>query len=179
MRTYTETIVTELLATDFDKTYRGDVGCACGCGGNYYDIDDATQAAEVNRRVKYVLRGVANGEAQFFSSGVEVYNPSETKVTRLYFVDGVSYSKKSDGTFERTEEGPQIMDELTPSEIAYIKNTGLSMEDAVKFTVYQYVRGCLTVNEYAEMYKTWSSYHKEVADKLVLEVRRYVEYQMS
>ena len=64
MRTNTKTAVTEVALVDVDRTYRGDTGCACGCGGEYYDINDTQNEAEVNRRIKYVLRGIREGKAE-------------------------------------------------------------------------------------------------------------------
>lgn len=86
---------------DIRKTYRGDLGCACGCGGNYYDADDVSNAQEVSRRIKYVLRGIAQGKAEFFDNGVEVANPSYTRVTRLYFKDGIYYNTNRAGQIVR------------------------------------------------------------------------------
>lgn len=102
MNTWTKENVENILAIDIDRTYRGATGCACGCGGNYYDATDEKNAAEVARRIKYVLRGIKNGKAEFFGNGVEVANPSYTRVTRIYFKDGVDYDVYASGRIERS-----------------------------------------------------------------------------
>jgi len=78
---------------DVARTYRGATGCACGCGGDYFDVYDSANDAENNKRIKYVLRGIKEGRAEFFGNGVEVANPAYTRVTRLYFVEGVWYDQ--------------------------------------------------------------------------------------
>ena len=101
-----ETTVLTIDMLDIKKTYRGQTGCACGCGGNYFDFDsiDSNEIAENAKRVKYVLRGIREGRAQFFRTGVEVANPSYTQVTRLYFKDGIRYEQFVSGRIERSEK---------------------------------------------------------------------------
>ena len=179
MRTNTKTVVTEVSLVDVEKTYRGDTGCACGCGGEYYDINDLQNEAEVNRRVKYVLRGIREGKAEFFGNGVEVANPSYTKVTRLYFKDGIDYDINRDGTFERTEEGPRVMDEFTPEQISWTRSTGLPTDHTITKIVYNYAEGSSSVEEYAEFYSTWTSYQKDMADKLVVSIAKSVDQEIK
>ena len=179
MRTYNDTTVTEIAMSDIDRTYRGDTGCACGCGGNYYDIDDAQNQDEVNRRVKYVLRGIRDGKAEFFGNGVEVANPSYTRVTRLYFKDGIDYDINRDGTFERTEEGPRVMDKLSQAQIAWTNSTGLPTDHMITKIVYNYAEGSSSLEEYSEFYSQWTPYQKDMADKLVLSIAASVERNMN
>lgn len=179
MRTNTKTAVTEVALVDVEKTYRGDTGCACGCGGEYYDIDDAQNEAEVNRRIKYVLRGIREGKAEFFGNGVEVANPSYTKVTRLYFKDGIDYDINRDGTFERTEEGPRVMDKLSQAQIAWTNSTGLPTDHMITKIVYNYAEGSSSLEEYSEYYSRWTASQKDMADKLVLSIAASVERDMK
>ena len=179
MRTNTKTVVTEVSLVDVEKTYRGDTGCACGCGGEYYDINDAQNEAEVNRRIKYVLRGIREGKAEFFGNGVEVANPSYTKVTRLYFKDGIDYDINRDGTFERTEEGPRVMDKLSQSQIAWTNSTGLPTDHMITKIVYNYAEGSSSLEEYSEFYSRWTASQKDMADKLVLSIAASVERDMK
>lgn len=179
MRTNTKTAVTEVALVDVEKTYRGDTGCACGCGGEYYDIDDAQNEAEVNRRIKYVLRGIREGKAEFFGNGVEVANPSYTKVTRLYFKDGIDYDINRDGTFERTEEGPRVMDKLSQAQIAWTNRTGLPTDHMITKIVYNYAEGSSSLEEYSEYYVRWTASQKDMADKLVLSIAASVERDMK
>lgn len=179
MRTYTKSTVSELLASDFDRTYRGDTGCACGCGGNYYDVTDLQNEAEVNRRIKYVVRGIREGKAEFFGNGVEVANPSYTKVTRIYFKDGIDYDLNRDGSLERTEEGPRVMDTFTPEQRAWTKSTGLPADDMVKKAVYNYAEALSSLEEYSEFYASWTPYQKDLADKLVKDIAASVERNMK
>ena len=179
MRTNTKTAVTEVALVDVEKTYRGDTGCACGCGGEYYDIDDAQNEAEVNRRIKYVLRGIREGKAEFFGNGVEVANPSYTKVTRLYFKDGIDYDINRDGTFERTEEGPRVMDKLSQAQIAWTNRTGLPTDHMITKIVYNYAEGSSSLEEYSEYYSRWTASQKDMADKLVLSIAASVERDMK
>jgi len=179
MRTNTKTAVTEVALVDVEKTYRGDTGCACGCGGEYYDIDDTQNEAEVNRRIKYVLRGIREGKAEFFGNGVEVANPSYTKVTRLYFKDGIDYDINRDGTFERTEEGPRVMDKLSQAQIAWTNRTGLPTDHMITKIVYNYAEGSSSLEEYSEYYSRWTASQKDMADKLVLSIAASVERDMK
>ena len=179
MRTNTKTAVTEVALVDVHRTYRGDTGCACGCGGEYYDINDAQNEAEVNRRIKYVLRGIREGKAEFFGNGVEVANPSYTKVTRLYFKDGIDYDINRDGTFERTEEGPRIMDKLSQAQIAWTNSTGLPTDHMITKIVYNYAEGSSSLEEYSEYYSRWTASQKDMADKLVLSIAASVERDMK
>ena len=179
MRTNTKTAVTEVALVDVDRTYRGDTGCACGCGGEYYDINDAQNEAEVNRRIKYVLRGIREGKAEFFGNGIEVANPSYTKVTRLYFKDGIDYDNSRDGTFERTEEGPRVMDKLSQAQIAWTNSTGLPTDHMITKIVYNYAEGSSSLEEYSEYYSRWTASQKDMADKLVLSIAASVERDMK
>ena len=179
MRTNTKTAVTEVALVDLDRTYRGNTGCACGCGGEYYDINDAQNEAEVNRRIKYVLRGIREGKAEFFGNGVEVANPSYTKVTRLYFKDGIDYDINRDGTFERTEEGPRVMDKLSQAQIAWTNSTGLPTDHMITKIVYNYAEGSSSLEEYSEFYSRWTASQKDMADKLVLSIAASVERDMK
>lgn len=179
MRTNTKTARPAIALVDLDKTYRGNTGCACGCGGEYYDINDAQNKAEVNRRIKYVLRGIREGKAEFFGNGVEVANPSYTKVTRLYFKDGIDYDINRDGTFERTEEGPRVMDKLSQAQIAWTNSTGLPTDHMITKIVYNYAEGSSSLEEYSEFYSQWTPYQKDMADKLVLSIAASVERNMN
>ena len=70
------------------RTYNGETGCACGCGGEY--TNDGEKSAIVTKRLNYVNKGIAEGRAEFFGNGVEVANASYTRCTRIYFVDGIN-----------------------------------------------------------------------------------------
>lgn len=40
-----------LEATDVYSAYRGKEGCACGCGGNYYDAEDDLKLNQLVRKI--------------------------------------------------------------------------------------------------------------------------------
>lgn len=103
VKTYTATDVKEIAFEDIAKTYRGDVGCACGCGGDYMDPANDEDAANILKHFKYINRGIKtnNDGLEFFGCGVEVSNPSYTQVTRIYFKDGINYEQYSNGRIER------------------------------------------------------------------------------
>ncbi len=179
MRTYNDTTVTEIAMSDIDRTYRGDTGCACGCGGNYYDIDDAQNQDEVNRRVKYVLRGIRDGKAEFFGNGVEVANPSYTRVTRLYFKDGIDYNRLASGNLKRTQEGPRVMDSLTREQVGFMKSTGLPEYYMIQKIVFQYAEGNMSESEYSEFYASWTSSNKDQADELVSKISSMISRELK
>lgn len=91
--------VEKVTLEDIERTYRGKTGCACGCGGEYYDIDNSEHLAEITKHLKYVNSKIA--EAGFFGNGVELNNPAYTKVTRLYFKEGVRFYKDDYQTVDR------------------------------------------------------------------------------
>lgn len=179
MRTYNDTTVTEIAMSDIDRTYRGDTGCACGCGGNYYDINDVQNQDEVNRRIKYVLRGIRDGKAEFFGNGVEVANPSYTRVTRLYFKDGIDYDRLASGNLKRTEEGPRVMDSLTREQVGFMKSTGLPEYYMIQKIVFQYAEGNMSESEYSEFYASWTSSNKDQADELVSKISSMISRELK
>lgn len=67
---------------DVTKTYRGGTGCACGCAGNYYSIGEQDDFDQLLKHVKYINKNI--DRALYFDGGVEVFNPSGTRVTRAY-----------------------------------------------------------------------------------------------
>ena len=91
--------IDKITIEDIDRTYRGKVGCACGCGGEYYDFDNAEHVDEINKHIKYINSKLA--EAGFFGTGVELSNPAYTKVTRLYFKEGVRFYKDDYNSVDR------------------------------------------------------------------------------
>ena len=82
----TATRVQEIALTDIDRTYRGDVGCACGCGGDYFDVTNDEHIAEIKKHLKYINQRLK--DALPFGSGIEVTNPAYTKATRVYLKEG-------------------------------------------------------------------------------------------
>lgn len=74
------------------RTYSGETGCACGCGGEYTNEGDTTSAS-VTKRLNKINKGIAEGRAEFFGNGVEVANESYTRCVRIYFVDGINKNK--------------------------------------------------------------------------------------
>lgn len=101
MNTVTETNITEISFEDIKNSYRGQTGCACGCGGDYKYPTNAEDLAEVQKHLKYVNRAIKKGEAEFFGCGVEVMRPSGTSVTRIYFVDGIRIEQYMSGRIGR------------------------------------------------------------------------------
>jgi hypothetical protein len=73
---------------EVEQTYNGDTGCACGCGGDYTKANDNVTLTK--KRLTIINKAIIEGRAEFFGNGVEVANESYTRVTRIYFVDGVS-----------------------------------------------------------------------------------------
>lgn len=86
MATFNVTRIEKISIDDIAESYRGKTGCACGCGGIYFEIAEQ-QLDEITKHIKYVNKNIAN--ATFFGNGVEVTNPSYTSATRLYFKEGV------------------------------------------------------------------------------------------
>jgi hypothetical protein len=101
--TYTATNVTTIDFADIKSTYNGKTGCACGCGGNYFETEFAENAEVNTKHYKSIISAIKNNKAtlEFFGCGVEVANPSYTKVTRIYFKDGVEYYQLYSGRIER------------------------------------------------------------------------------
>ena len=86
-----KTTVSTILLSDVKQTYRGKTGCACGCGGNYFYLDKEEHQSEVLKHFNHILRAIEKGTAEFFGNGVEVANEAYTRVTRVYFKDGIYY----------------------------------------------------------------------------------------
>lgn len=99
----TKTVVDVIDLADIARTYRGKTGCACGCNGDYFDVDDAEHSKDNSLRINYIRTGIKKGSAEFFGNGVEVANPSYTSVTRLYFVDDISYTLNGANELVRIE----------------------------------------------------------------------------
>ena len=97
------TRIEKITIEDVERTYRGDLGCACGCGGDYFDTDNEEHKAEIEKHIKYVNSRI--NEMGSFGNGVEVTNPSYTKATRLYFKDGVRVYKTMFDSIEMIKEG--------------------------------------------------------------------------
>ena len=100
---YEATTVEAIDPSDIDRTYRGKTGCACGCGGDYFDVINAEHSAEVAKHTKHIVSGIKNNKKglEFFGCGVELASPSYTTVTRIYFKDGVEYFQLAWGRIER------------------------------------------------------------------------------
>jgi hypothetical protein len=94
--------ITEISFEDVKQSYRGNLGCACGCNGDYFYPSNEEQIAEVKKHLNYVNRAIKNGsKIAFFGSGVEVIRPSETSVTRIYFNDGIDIAQMVSGRISR------------------------------------------------------------------------------
>jgi hypothetical protein len=70
---------------DVINTYRGKVGCACGCGGTYAEAN--TKASK--SRLDFINKNLGDPKMQidFFSDGEICYefeNKDGTRVTRVY-----------------------------------------------------------------------------------------------
>ena len=96
------TRVEKITIEDVERTYRGDLGCACGCGGDYFDTSNEEHKAEIEKHIKYVNSRIK--EMGSFGNGVEVTNPSYTKATRLYFKEGVRVYKTMFDSIEMITE---------------------------------------------------------------------------
>jgi len=98
----TQSDITEISFEDVKNSYRGNLGCACGCNGDYFYSENEEQIAEVKKHLKYINRAIKNGSRiEFFGSGVEVIRPSETSVTRIYFNDGIDIMQMVSGRISR------------------------------------------------------------------------------
>ena len=99
---YEVTDITEISFEDIKQSYRGNLGCACGCNGDYFYPSNEEQIAEVKKHLNYINRAIKNGsKIEFFGSGVEVIRPSETSVTRLYFKEGIDIAQMVSGRISR------------------------------------------------------------------------------
>lgn len=96
------TRVDKITIEDVERTYRGDLGCACGCGGDYFETNNEEHKAEIEKHIKYVNSRIK--EMGSFGNGVEVTNPSYTKATRLYFKEGVRVYKTMFNSIEMITE---------------------------------------------------------------------------
>ena len=101
--TYEATLVEAINPADIDHTYRGKTGCACGCGGDYFEVTNAEHSTEVTKHTKHIFGAIKNRKAgvEFFGCGVELPSPSYTSVTRIYFKDNVEYYTLPGGRIER------------------------------------------------------------------------------
>lgn len=77
--------IAEILFEQVDTTYYGADGCACGCRGKY--VSAKKNPVTARKRLAFVNHNLH--KAHFFGNGVEVAN-SDTRVTRVYFVDGIT-----------------------------------------------------------------------------------------
>jgi len=96
----TTTIVTKISIEDIEKTYNGEQGCACGCGGDYMYTNEtpataAKHIAKINARLKSNSSDVENGGNYISIEGA-------TRATRIYLKDGIRFNFK-DGQIARTE----------------------------------------------------------------------------
>lgn len=78
---------------DIEQTYIGKSGCACGCNGDYTKAEDNMSLTQ--RRLNKILTNIDDSNAvEMFNSGAEWHNEDESRVTRIYFNDGVTYEKE-------------------------------------------------------------------------------------
>lgn len=96
-----ETSTSTILFEDVKQTYRGKTGCACGCNGKYFYADNEKHQLEVVKHYKHIIRAVADGTAEFFGNGIEIANTAYTRVTRIYFNDGIYYDQNPNGNIVR------------------------------------------------------------------------------
>lgn len=96
-----EAPVSTILFDDVKQTYRGKTGCACGCNGDYFYPANESHAADVQKHFKHILRAIKAGTAEFFGNGIEIANGAYTRVTRIYFNEGVYYYTDSKGNITR------------------------------------------------------------------------------
>lgn len=90
--TETRTVVTKIAIEDIDKTYNGDQGCACGCGGEYIDADTnhelaAKHLARINARLK---SNASQVDVEWNYAAIEGVN----KALRVYYKAGVRYTRE-------------------------------------------------------------------------------------
>ena len=97
----TQSDITEISFEDIKQSYRGNLGCACGCNGDYFYPTNEDQVEEVKKHLKYINRAIAKGRFEFFGSGIEVLRPSLTSVTRIYFKDGIDIMQMVSGRISR------------------------------------------------------------------------------
>jgi hypothetical protein len=85
-------LATEIKLDQIEKTYRGRNGCACGCNGEYYDLDyeniDPEQVLkEIKKHLKHINKNSERVEIYLGLKNqviLELQNPSGTSVTRIY-----------------------------------------------------------------------------------------------
>ena len=99
-----ETTVTKIAIEDIETTYNGEQGCACGCGGDYATPADNLEVAtkrlgRINARLKSKHSDVDAGGNYFSLEG-------DTRATRVYFHNNISYKKSWDGALIRVERVP-------------------------------------------------------------------------
>ena len=87
----------EINLSQIEKTYRGRNGCACGCQGDYYSLNEQNVDAEkvskeIQKHIKYVNKNIDRAQLFIFGRNnrvcLELKNPSGTQVTRLYLNKG-------------------------------------------------------------------------------------------
>lgn len=97
------TTVKQIAIEDVAQAYYGEQGCACGCGGEYVTPEQNLELVtkylkKINARLKSNPEGV---DANFNYASIE----GDTRATRVYFKDNVSYHfQYRTTTLQRTEE---------------------------------------------------------------------------
>ena len=86
-------LATEITLDQVEQTYRGRNGCACGCGGEYYNLDDKNinpekVSKEIEKHIKHINKNISRVKVFVLGRNnevcLELENPSGTSVTRIY-----------------------------------------------------------------------------------------------
>ena len=76
--------VTQMLE-NATRTYNGKTGCACGCGGDYAEIDTEAGQKRIRKIMKADLAKLQNYSWGSGEGCVELENANGTRVTRIYY----------------------------------------------------------------------------------------------
>ena len=79
--------IDKITLDDIARTYRGKVGCACGCLGEYYEMTTAEHLPEIKKHLNYINSKLS--DSGFFGEGAYAETPSGNHITKIFFKDNV------------------------------------------------------------------------------------------
>lgn len=81
--------IDKVTLDDIARTYRGKVGCACGCLGKYYEIETAEHLPEIKKHLNYINSKLGDSNSGFFGDGAFAETPSGNHITKIFFKDSI------------------------------------------------------------------------------------------
>ena len=76
--------MSEFKFANVTRTYNGDTGCACGCGGDYTEAGDTS--TKVLKRMNFIQKNIGKAQVDVWTDEMcySVENAAGTRVTRVY-----------------------------------------------------------------------------------------------